>query len=398
MDKESQNPVNMVPMPLDEGTRFTQQRAYAGDVLYTEGMSSTQMYVVKEGEVDIYLIREEKRIVLETLGKGQCFGMTPHLSHPRRINNAAARTYCELYLVDNDTMETELNATPRLARGILRTLAERVALANELIATRVNYQPDIQVYANLLYLMGIADIGRQKAEAKSSSGQPAMAAPLLSDVFTHARSMLGQSDVHTRSSLGKLLMLHLIQIEDEKGSGKRVIFAPKDIVARARKIASNHPDQGKLDYEYVNVDDFAAMVDVDRGALLKKLANSEFAEDIFTFRKSEILRLLNDKGRKFFSERKIKSPDEFTSISDIEFADQKSIFEAVSRVDVYDLAKLVSTIDEEGAKIKILSSLPRAKREELEFEMTTIKQVDPIEATQIGNAIIAQVREKMTRR
>jgi CRP-like cAMP-binding protein len=398
MEKDTRSSATTAPMPLDEGAGYTQQRAYAGDVLYTEGMSSTHMYVVKEGEVDIYLVREEKRIVLETLGKGQCFGMTPHLSTARRINNAAARTYCELYLVENEKVDAELNATPRLARGILGTLAERVSLANELIATRVNYQPDILVYANLLYLLGIADVGKQKAESKSGSGQPVLASPALNDVYAQARALLGQSDVHTRNSLGKLLMLHLIQIEDDKGNGKRVIFAPKDIVARARKIASTHQDQGKLDYDYVNVDEFSAMVDVDRGTLLKKLASSEFSEDIFTFRKSEILRLLNEKGRKFFYDRKIKAPEEFTHISDIEFADQKTIFEVISRCDVYDLAKLVSSIEEEAAKSKILSSLPRAKREELEFEMSTLKQVDPIEAMQLGNGIINQVKERMSKR
>ncbi|MGS0757957.1 hypothetical protein ACVBEH_26735, partial [Roseateles sp. GG27B] len=87
--------------------------------------------------------------------------------------------------------------------------------------------------------------------------------------------------------IGKLVMLHLVRIADEKGNGKRVIFAPKDIVAQARKVANTNKDLDKLDYEYVNVAEFASLVDVDRSLLLKKLAGSEFAEDIFTFRKSE---------------------------------------------------------------------------------------------------------------
>jgi hypothetical protein len=39
-----------------------------------------------------------------------------------------------------------------------------------------------------------------------------------------------------------------------------------------------------------------------------------------------------------------------------------------------------------------------AKREELEFEMSTLKQVDPIEAMQLGNGIINQVKERMSKR
>lgn len=396
MNKESLNKAAAVPMPIDEGGRYTQQRAYAGDMIYTEGMACSHMYVVKEGEVDIYMVREEKRVVVETLGRGQCFGMAPRLLNGSRTNNAAAKTYCELYLIENETLDGALSDTPRLVRGILRTLAEQSLVSSELIATRVNYQPDLLVYAQLLYLLGIADIGKYKAEAKGA--QSALASPALSDVISSARALLGHSDVHIRNSLGTLLMLHLVRIEDEKGNGKQVIFAPKDIVAQARKMAANHRDQGKLDYEYVTVDEFAALVEVDRATLLKKLAGSEFAEDLFTFRKSEVMRLLNDKGRKFFSERKIKSPEEFSDISDIEFADQKSAFDVISRCDLYDLAKLLSSMEEEAAKAKILACLPRAKREEVESDMASMGTIDPIEVLQIGKGIIQGVKERMTKR
>jgi CRP-like cAMP-binding protein len=389
---------NGVSMPIDEDGGLTQQRFYAGDVIFTEGMSSSHMYVVKEGEVDIYMIREEKRVVVESLVRGQCFGMAPCLLSGSRTTNAAAKTYCELYLVENDKLDEALNTSAKLVRGILRTLAEQAAVANELIATRVNYQPDILVYAQLLYILGIADIGKLKAEAVSSQAHSAQASPTLSDVFSSARALLGHSDAHIRGSMGKLAMLHLIRIADEKGNGKRVLFAPKDIISQARKIASADKDHGKLDYEYINVDEFSALVDVDRGIILKKLAGGEFAEDIFTFRKSEIMRLLNDKGRKFFIDRKIKSPEEFTDIVDIEFADQKTCFEVISRCDVYDLAKLVGNTDDAIVKSRILACLPRAKQEELESDISGLKQVDPIEVQQIGKAIIQDIKEKMLKR
>lgn len=387
-----------VSMPIDEDGRFTQQRFYAGDVIFTEGMSSSHMYVIKEGEVDIYMIREEKRVVVESLVRGQCFGMAPRLLSANRATNAAARTYCELYLVENDKLDEALYSTPKLVRGILRTLAEQAGVANELIATRVNYQPDILVYAQLLYILGIADIGKLKAEAVSAQAHSAQACPALSDVFNSARALLGHSDAHIRGSIGKLAMLHLIRIADEKGNGKRVFFAPKDIVGQARKIASADKDHGKLDYEYINVDEFSALVDVDRAIILKKLAGGEFAEDIFIFRKSEIMRLLNDKGRKFFIDRKIKSAEDFTEIADIEFADQKSCFEVISRCDVYDLAKLIGSSDDLIVKSKIVACLSRAKQEELESDLSGLKPVDPIEVQQIGKAIIQDIKEKMLKR
>lgn len=394
----NQQPANSMPVPVGDGDEFTQLRAYAGDVLYTEGMQCTHMYVIKEGEVDLYMLREEKRVVVETLGPGQTFGLSPQLINGRRLNNAAARTYCELYLVPNETLEKEFGALSRLTHGMLRSYTDRLATAHELIATRVNYQPDILVYAQLLQLVGMAEVGRQKSDVRAGASAAVIASPLLSDIFGYARAMLGHSDVHIRNSIGKLMMLHLIRVSDETGHGKRALFAPRDIVSQARKITSANPDEGKLDYEYISVDEFAAMVDVDRSLLLRKLAGGEFAQDLFTFRKSEILRLLNDKGKKFFADRKLKSPEEFSDINDLQFADQKSVFDAVSRCDAYDLAKVLATVEEEAAKEKILASLSRSKSEDVEREMQSLGKVDPIEVQHIARGIVAAVKERMIQR
>ena len=385
-------------IPINDSENFTQQRFYAGDVIYTEGMYASHMYVIKEGEVDFYVVREEKRVVIRSLGKGHCFGMDSRLLNSCRTTNAFARTYCELYLIENERLDEELRILPRLVSGILHTLAKQSIADNELIATRINYQPDILVYAQLLYLLGIADIGKQKADAVVSQSHSALASPALSDVFKCARALLGHSDVYIRDNVDKLVMLHLVRISDENDNDKRVIFAPKDILGQARRVSRSHKDHGKLDYEYINVDEFAALVDVDRFTLLKKLAGSEFSEDIFTFRKSEIMRLLNNKGRKFFADRKIKSPQDFTDISDIEFADSKSIFEVISHYDIYDLAKLLSTEPEKIVKDKIMACLSRSKREELDSEISTLKQVDPIETQQLAKSIILSIKERMTNR
>jgi len=387
--------VSALPMPVGPDEGFTQQRFYAGDVLYTEGMPGHHLYVIKEGAVDIYMVREEKRVVVETLGPGQCFGVPAQLAQGRRSNNAAARSYCELYLVGYDTLEEELADTPKFTRGLLRALVERLEVAHELIATRVNYQPEILVYAQLLHLLGIAEVGRPRNDGRSGGGQPVLASPLLTEVFAQARGLLGHSDTHIRNSIGKLVRLHLVRVEDETGQGKRVMFSPRDIVAQARRITEDHEDTAKVSYEYVSVDEFAAMVDVDRSLLLKKLAGSEFSEDIFTFRKSEVVRLLNDKGKKFFADRKIKTPEEFSDVDDLAFADQKSLFDVVAKVDLYDLAKLLRSLDDEALRQKLLTCLSRSKREEVEQDMAGMGAVDPIEVLQTGKALVSAVREKM---
>jgi len=380
-----------------ERGQYSQVRAFAGEVLYTEGMPALHMYVVKDGEIDLYLVRDEKRTVVETLRKGQCFGIEPHLATQSRLHNAAARTYCELFLIDTRTVSDSVEGCPDLAQSILTTLSERLSVAHKLIGTRVNYQPDLLIYAQLLYLLGMADLGKQATTPASRGSQPVapgLAKPLLQDVMINARLMFGHSDKHIRGCLAKLLTLHIARVEDG-GNGKQILFSPKDIVSQVRNIVSSDVDADKLTYEYISVDEFAAILDIDRKLILRKLAAGEFADDIFTFRRAEILRVLNEKGRNFFLERKIKKPAEFSDVTDLEFADQKSVFAVVSKVDTLDLAKVVSSMEEGAVKTKILSSLSARRREDLEADLRDMGQVDPIDAQRIGKEIIDEIKALM---
>ncbi len=387
--------VRLLQRMVEEGINFSQSRAYAGDVLFTEKMSGSQVYIIKEGQVDLFLMREERRVVVESLFKGQCFGMDSSLLNNGRASNAIAASYSEFYIADGASLESYLGGTPKLIRAILTTLAIRLETLGELIATRVNYQPETLVYAQLLQILGQAELGVPKAYGRAASDKPVVVSVLLAEFFNQVRVILGHSDFHFRNTLGKLLRQHLVQLQDEGGSGKRIVFSPKDIVLLAKKLAVDDKEQSKVDHEYVSIKEFADIVDVESAALLSKLARNEFSEDVFTFRKSEIMRLLDTKGKRFFSERKIKTPNEFTEIEDIEFADLKSIFTVLSPIDSYDLAKVISQMESDKAKEKMLNCLPRAKRTELESDLSSMGSVDAIEAQQIGQRIIARVKEVM---
>jgi hypothetical protein len=324
--------------------------------------------------------------------------MNASLLNRHRGANAIAATYSELYAIDSATIDEHLHAASKSIQAILTTMASRIAHLSELIATRINYQPEILVYAQLLQILGLAELGARKVDSRATPDKQVIASVVLSDVFVRARAMLGHADPHIRQNIGKLLSLHLIRIEDVNGDGKRIFFSPKEIVLQTSKHTITDKNKDKADYEYVTVDEFASMVEVDRGTLLTKLARSEFSEDISTFRKSEVVRLLDTKGKKFFSDRKIKKPEEFMDIEDIEFADQKTVVEVLAPFDTFDLAKVISKMDQGKAKEKMINGLPRAKREEVESELKSLNNPDPIEVIQIGQRIIANVKEKMLHR
>jgi len=381
-----------------EQRRFSQVRAFAGEVLYTEGMPAAHLYVVKEGQVDLFLVRDEKRTVIETLGKGDCFGIEPHLGSPTRLQGAAARGYCEFHVIDQATVSQAIAQSPPLAQGLLHTMSERLTVAHGLIARRVNHQSDLQLYAQLLYLMGMADLGRAAVHGRGAGtgAAGALARPLLQDVFTQARAMFGHADRHVRDSLGKLASLHLVRIEDERGAGKQVIFSPRDIVAQVRKCVEQTDDgREKQSYETIGVDEFASLVGVDRHTLLRKLAGGDFADELFAFRRSEIVRLLDEKGRRYFSDRRVKTPDEFSELADLAFAEGKALFAAATRLDSLELAKLLSTLDGDPLRERMLGALSRRRREEVESDLQGLSDVDPVEVQRLTRTLIAEVQRQM---
>lgn len=240
-----------------EQGQFSQSRAFAGQVLYAQGMAATHMYVIKDGEVDLYLVRDEKRTVVETLRKGQCFGLEPHLASQVRIHNAAARTDCELFLIDNKTVHAAISDSSQLVQSMLDTLSERLSVTHMLIATRVNDQPDLLIYARMLHLLGAAEVGKHafQTRANATGNEPVLARPLLQEVFVNARALFGHSDRHVQSCLSKLMKLQVLRVEDLHGTGKRVVFSPQDIVSQVRNMVSadalaavqkvDYPDRGQ---------------------------------------------------------------------------------------------------------------------------------------------------------
>lgn len=385
------------PKPLnpDDYGDFTRARFYAGETIYTDGMSGNHFYLIKEGEVDIFLVRDERKVTVETLGPGQCFGISLGDANARRFQNAAARTFCEVYVIGADVLARDLGATPSLAQNLFASLLQRLAAAHEVVAARVNFLPDVLLYAHLLQLLGRTEADRIRSVAARMVEPPKQASVPLSDVVASARALFGHSDVHIKKALSRLITLHLVRVSDDAPGGKQIIFSPRDVVMRAKRAVEGHVDSGKQDFQYLNVDEFAELVDVDRDTLLKKLVRSEFADDIFAFRKSEIIRLLDTKGRKYFAERRLKSPAEFSDIEDLEFADQKTLFAALATIDPFELAKALSGDVSPAVKEKMLGALSRVRRQEVEHELSDLNPPDTIEVQRIRGRIVPDVKRRM---
>jgi hypothetical protein len=98
----------------------------------------------------------------------------------------------------------------------------------------------------------------------------------------------------------------VVTVDDGKPAYQMVRFNHEEIVKKAQNLPES-ANQDLIGYirselELVDLAEIEALVGVDRAAILRKLAQAELAEELFVFRKSAVMRYLDEKGAAYFSD------------------------------------------------------------------------------------------------
>jgi CRP-like cAMP-binding protein len=101
----------------------------ANQDIFKEGEPGDCMYIVKEGEVDLYY----KGKFLATVEKGGIFGEMALIDYLTRSATATARTDCQLIPVDEKHFSRLVQETPAFALQVMRVLVQRLRIMNEML-------------------------------------------------------------------------------------------------------------------------------------------------------------------------------------------------------------------------------------------------------------------------
>jgi CRP/FNR family cyclic AMP-dependent transcriptional regulator len=107
----------------------------AGTVLFREGETSQEIYVIRSGKVRITKRVRDVEITLVVLSAGDFFGEMATLVGRPRSATARVVDSARLLVIDGATLELMLHANIEIAARMLRKLAERLAEANRHIQT-----------------------------------------------------------------------------------------------------------------------------------------------------------------------------------------------------------------------------------------------------------------------
>ena len=103
-----------------------------GDFLFREGDSGEEMYVLLQGEIDIFL----GDFVLETADPGSLLGEMALIEDTPRTANAVAKTASKLAQIDRRRFHFLVQQTPHFATHVMKTLADRLRHMNAVMAVR----------------------------------------------------------------------------------------------------------------------------------------------------------------------------------------------------------------------------------------------------------------------
>jgi CRP-like cAMP-binding protein len=295
--------------------------ASPGEIIFSEGaMGNPLMYVIKEGSVEISITRGERKVVLSTLERGQFFGEMALLSTEPRSATAKALSYCEFQVIEGDALERLIDKSSPIVRYMLRTLITMVKKKDELVARHAMGFSVVVAYAQLLELIAVpeATSGKLRRDREAEVSLP------MDEVVDKCMRILRHSRQEVTATLKHMFKLGLVTVEsgrpgyrkvrlndkvvtvdDGKPAYQNLRFNHEEIVKKAQNLpeSANQDLAGfiRAELELVDLAEIEAMVGIDRGAILRKLAQDDLADELFVFRKSAVLRHLEEKGAGYFS-------------------------------------------------------------------------------------------------
>jgi len=106
----------------------------AGEFLFKEGDLSNFIYVLRKGQVEVYLqSMKSKRIPLSIVNSGEFIGELSALSGKPRSATAMALTEVQAVQISRQNVDAVLKSLPFWVSGLVNCLVERIYDTNEII-------------------------------------------------------------------------------------------------------------------------------------------------------------------------------------------------------------------------------------------------------------------------
>jgi CRP/FNR family cyclic AMP-dependent transcriptional regulator len=130
----------------------------AGETLFKTGEPGEALYIVRDGEVELYIKDTAgQKILLAIAGRGEVFGELALLDRGPRTATAMALTDTELLELDREDLLLLFHKSPAAALRLLAAMSQMTRKADELLRTRVSRNANEEAEEKITALQRIAD-------------------------------------------------------------------------------------------------------------------------------------------------------------------------------------------------------------------------------------------------
>ena len=120
---------------------YLDQRSYqVGDVIFREGDTSSEMFIIQEGTVVVMKDVAGREVFLATLGRGDFFGEMPLFDGQPRNATCYALAPTQLLAVKSGELLIKLRRDPTFALEMLNTMSRRVRYLEEQVTKMLEDQ------------------------------------------------------------------------------------------------------------------------------------------------------------------------------------------------------------------------------------------------------------------
>jgi CRP/FNR family cyclic AMP-dependent transcriptional regulator len=120
-----------------------------GEVLFREGETGDEMFVIQNGQVRITKLVAGEQRPLATLGRGEFVGEMAILNEKPRTATATVVEDAKLLVIGAKTLELMISNNSEIAFRLIRKLARRLDSADEMVQILLNPDPQARVMLGL---------------------------------------------------------------------------------------------------------------------------------------------------------------------------------------------------------------------------------------------------------
>ncbi|BCS88605.1 cyclic nucleotide-binding domain-containing protein [Pseudodesulfovibrio sediminis] len=370
---------------------------HKGRSIYKEGQNGTVAYMIQKGSVTLYKTVNGKRILVDTLGRGEIFGEMSVLSKTERMESAEAAEYCDLMVLTEQVIQAMVAKCPKTIQHLTKLLIKRVRKAGDVNPNRTHKNSFLSI-CRILEMTHRCHVSMRAAEAKRIRGHKFGIA--ITEFSKQVKDILLVSQLEIDQTLDQLAALKIVTLTTQ-GSGKAFSerYVKVNDMENFFQVAANlHKELSKSDalepeLEYIDIHDFADEVEAQSEILYKKMANMEIPDTLFFFHKSSALAWAGDQPEEFFKrvKRKKKKIADLEDVNDIVFVDNATCKDVFAKLGYYKLGVLLA-IAEQEARQKIIGNLSKKIATIVQDEAKERGTPDSTEAEDVSDELIELIK------